>query len=46
VSVLYQLASFLSRVGTLVSSTLGLHIVVHISTRFCYLAIYILQQVF
>jgi hypothetical protein len=45
VSVLYLCASSLPRVGIPVSSTLGLQIVSHISVRFCYLVVFILQQV-
>jgi hypothetical protein len=42
VSVLYLRAALLLTVGTPVSSTLGLQIVVHIFARFFYLAVYIL----
>jgi hypothetical protein len=38
--ILYLRAALLPRVGTLVSSTLGLQIVVHISTCLCYLVVY------
>jgi hypothetical protein len=46
VPVLYLRSSLLLGVGTPISSTLGLQIVVHISAHFCYLTIFILQQVF
>jgi hypothetical protein len=40
--VLYLHAAFLPGVGTPVYSTLGVHIVVHISALLCYLVVYIL----
>jgi hypothetical protein len=45
VHVLYLRAASLPRVGTPVSSALGLQIVAHISVCFCYLVVCILQQV-
>jgi hypothetical protein len=46
VSVLYLRVAFIPGVGTPVSSILGLQIFVHISACFCYLVVYIMQQVF
>jgi hypothetical protein len=42
VPVLYLCAASLPGVGTLVSSTLGLQIVAHISAYFCDLVVYIM----
>jgi hypothetical protein len=46
VPVLYLRAALLLGLGSPVSSTLGVQIIVHIYARLCYLAFYILQQVF